>query len=73
MYKKLTKEQIEITADTWPVDKKRNIRLYTQQEFKKLKKGTIITDIGGCDIEIGQFDADLETSVFGRTKYGKVI
>ena len=71
MYKKPTKEQLEITADTWPVDKTRTICLYTHQEFKKLKKGTIVTDVGGCDLEIGQFDPDLETSVFGRIKYGK--
>jgi hypothetical protein len=73
MYKKPTKEQIEITADTWPVDKTRIICLYSLQEFKKLKKGAIVTDVGGCDLEIGQFDVDLETSVFGRTKYGKTL
>ena len=61
-----------ISPDYYPVDKQTYICLYTEDEFKKLIKDTIIFSVGGNTYRIGNFIPDLETRFLGRTIYGRV-
>lgn len=63
----------EITADNYPIGNNNVIRLLTVSQVELLSKGTKLFSVGGTEIIIGKSNLDLETHVFGRSKYGELL
>jgi hypothetical protein len=63
----------EINADNYPLDKKQNLRLLSFDQLKRQKKGAVLFSVGGAEIIIGKSVLDMDTTVFGRSKYGELI
>jgi hypothetical protein len=64
---------MEITANCWPIDKERNIKLIPLNNLKDLPKGTKLFTVGGIEVEVGKDELDTQTRVFKKSKYGKLI
>jgi len=63
----------EIHTDCYPLDKTRNLRLLSIDQLKRQKKGAVLFSVGGAEIVIGKSVLDVDTTVFGRSKYGELL
>ena len=63
----------EINADHYPVNKGIVLQLIPHEKLTKYKKGATVISIVGDEYIIGKDELDLETTVFGRSKYGENI
>jgi len=64
---------MEITANKWPIDKERNIKLVPLNNLKDLPKGTKLFTVGGMEVEVGKDALDFNTRVLKKSKYGTLL
>jgi len=64
---------MEITANKWPIDKERFIKLIPLNNLKDLPKGTELFTVGGLMVVVGKDELDTQTRVLKKSKYGTLL